>query len=48
MTTMNNEMEAECMAVLTDAQKSQLEKMKGPKFQLDMSQLGPRRGRGGQ
>ncbi len=47
MTTMNNEMEAECMAVLTDTQKSQLDKMKGPKFQLDMSQFG-RRGRGGQ
>jgi hypothetical protein len=47
MATMNNEMEAECMAVLTDTQKAQLEKMKGPKFQLDMSQFG-RRGRGGQ
>jgi Spy/CpxP family protein refolding chaperone len=44
MTTMNNEMVAECMAVLTDTQKSQLDKMKGPKFQLDMSQLRGRRG----
>jgi hypothetical protein len=44
----SNETDAECMAVLTDAQKAQLDKMKGPKFQLDMSQLGPRRGRGGQ
>jgi Spy/CpxP family protein refolding chaperone len=47
MATMRNETDAECMAVLTDAQKAQLDKMKGPKFQLDMSQLGPRR-RGGQ
>jgi Spy/CpxP family protein refolding chaperone len=48
MATLRNETDAECMAVLTDAQKSQLEKLKGPKFQLDMSQFGPRRGRGGQ
>jgi hypothetical protein len=47
MATMNNEMEAECMAVLTDAQKAQFDKMKGPKFQLDMSQFGRGR-RGGQ
>jgi Spy/CpxP family protein refolding chaperone len=48
MATMRNETDAECMAVLTDDQQAKLTKMKGPKFQLDMSQLGPRRGRGGQ
>jgi Spy/CpxP family protein refolding chaperone len=35
--------EAECLAVLTDGQKSQFEKLKGPKFELDRSAF---RGRG--
>src|SRR5207302_2609512 len=34
MTALRTETEAECMAVLTDDQKAQFEKMKGPKFQL--------------
>lgn len=38
--------EAECAAVLTDEQKAQFEKMKGPKFELDMSAFG-RGGPGG-
>jgi Spy/CpxP family protein refolding chaperone len=43
------ETDAECMAVLTDDQKAQFEKIRGQKFELDMSQLfGPRRGRPGQ
>jgi Spy/CpxP family protein refolding chaperone len=46
-TALRTESDAECMAVLTDDQKAQFEKMKGPKFQLDYSQLGPPRGRGG-
>jgi Spy/CpxP family protein refolding chaperone len=45
--TLRNETNAECMAVLTDDQQAKLTKMKGPKFQLDMSQLGRGR-RGGQ
>ena len=40
------ETEAECLAVLTDEQKAQFDKMKGPKFELDMSALG-RGGPGG-
>jgi Spy/CpxP family protein refolding chaperone len=47
MTALRTETEAECMAVLTDDQKAQFEKLKGPKFELDMSQLFNRRGRGG-
>ena len=47
MATMRNETDAECMAVLTDAQQATLTKLKGPKFQLDMSQFGRGR-RGGQ
>lgn len=38
--------EAECLAVLTDEQKAQFEKLKGPKFELDMSAFG-RGGPGG-
>lgn len=37
--------ETECLAVLTDDQKSQFEKLKGPKFELDRSAFGGR-GRG--
>ncbi len=43
MATLRSETEAECMAVLTDNQKAQFEKLKGPKFQLDI----PAGGRGG-
>jgi len=49
LTALRSETEAECLAVLTDDQKAQFDKLKGPKFELDMSQLfGPGRGgRGG-
>lgn len=40
------ELETECMAVLTAKQKTQFEKMRGPKFVLEMPQFG-RGGRGG-
>jgi len=40
------ETEAECEAVLTDEQKAQFAKMKGPKFELDFSAFG-RGGPGG-
>ncbi|MBS0266819.1 MAG: Spy/CpxP family protein refolding chaperone, partial [Planctomycetes bacterium] len=41
--------EAECMAVLTDDQKSKFDALRGPKFELDQSAFGGggRRGRGG-
>ena len=45
-TALGKETEAECAAVLTDEQKAQFEKMKGPKFELDMSGFG-RGGPGG-
>jgi Spy/CpxP family protein refolding chaperone len=45
---LRTETEAECMAVLTDDQKAQFEKLRGPKFELDFSQMFNRRGRGGQ
>jgi Spy/CpxP family protein refolding chaperone len=50
MTALRAESEAECLAVLTDDQKAQFDKLKGPKFQLDMSAFGrggPGGGRGG-
>jgi Spy/CpxP family protein refolding chaperone len=50
LTALRTETEEECLAVLTDDQKAQFDKLKGPKFQLDMSQLfgpGGRGGRGG-
>jgi Spy/CpxP family protein refolding chaperone len=51
MAEIRKETEAECAAVLTDEQKAQFEKMKGPKFELDMSAFGRggpgRRGRPG-
>jgi len=47
LTALRTETEAECMAVLTDDQKAQFEKLRGPKFELDFSQFG-RRGRPGQ
>ena len=46
MTEIRKETEAEAMAVLTDEQKAQFEKLKGPKFELDMSAFG-RGGPGG-
>jgi len=46
MTENRKETEAECEAVLTDEQKAQFAKMKGPKFELDMSAFG-RGGPGG-
>jgi Spy/CpxP family protein refolding chaperone len=46
MATLRSETEAECMAVLTDDQKAQFEKLKGPKFQLDRPAGGGRGGRG--
>ncbi len=36
--------EAEALAVLTDEQKTQLATLRGPKFELDMSQAGGGRG----
>jgi Spy/CpxP family protein refolding chaperone len=45
MATLRSETEAECMAVLTDDQKAKFEKLKGPKFQLDMPAGGGRGGR---
>ena len=36
--------DTECLAVLTDDQKSQFAKLKGPKFELDRSALGGGRG----
>jgi len=47
LSALRTETEAECMAVLTDDQKAQFEKLRGPKFELDFSMFG-RRGRGGQ
>ena len=52
MATLRKETETECLAVLTDEQKEQFNKMRGEKFELDMSQFGGfggrgRRGRGG-
>ena len=44
---LRSETEAECMAVLTDDQKAKLEKLKGPKFQLEMPAGGGRGRRGG-
>jgi Spy/CpxP family protein refolding chaperone len=38
--TLRKETETECMAVLTDEQKAQFNKMRGEKFELDMSQMG--------
>jgi Spy/CpxP family protein refolding chaperone len=46
MATLRTETDAECLAVLTDEQKAQLEKLQGPKFELDMSAFG-RGGPGG-
>ncbi len=51
MAEIRKETEAECEAVLTDEQKAQFTKMKGPKFEFDMSAMrggpGGRRGRPG-
>jgi Spy/CpxP family protein refolding chaperone len=44
--SLQKETEEECLAVLTDEQKAQFNKMKGPKFELDMSAFG-RGGPGG-
>jgi Spy/CpxP family protein refolding chaperone len=46
LTEIRKETESECLAVLTDEQKAQFDKMKGPKFELDMSAFG-RGGPGG-
>jgi Spy/CpxP family protein refolding chaperone len=46
MNEIRKETEAECAAVLTDEQKAQFEKMKGPKFEFDMTAFG-RGGPGG-
>jgi len=46
-TSLQKDTEAECLAVLTDEQKSQFAKMRGPKFELDMAALGGRGGPGG-
>jgi hypothetical protein len=47
LTALRTETEAECMAVLTDDQRARFEKLRGPKFEIDFSQMF-RRGRGGQ
>jgi Spy/CpxP family protein refolding chaperone len=47
MTEIRKETEAECEAVLTDEQKAQFTKMKGPKFEFDMSAFGRGNRRGG-
>jgi Spy/CpxP family protein refolding chaperone len=49
MAALRKSTEAECMAVLTDDQKSNFEKLRGPKFELDRTALGGGRGgrRGG-
>jgi DNA anti-recombination protein RmuC len=47
MTAMRKETETECTAVLTDEQKAQFAKMRGEKFELDMSQAFGGRGRRG-
>lgn len=47
MTAARKEMETECEAVLTDEQKAKFAKMKGEKFELDMSQAFGNRGRRG-
>jgi Spy/CpxP family protein refolding chaperone len=48
MAALRTETEAECLAVLTDDQKAQFEKIRGPKFELDFSQMFQgRRGRPG-
>jgi hypothetical protein len=46
MATLRKETDTECLAVLTDEQKAQFNKMRGEKFELDMSQLGNRGRRG--
>lgn len=46
MASLQKDTEAECQAVLTDEQKSQFAKMRGPKFELDMTAFG-RGGPGG-
>ncbi|MBI3865378.1 MAG: hypothetical protein HY290_26180 [Planctomycetia bacterium] len=49
MAAVRKSTDAECMAVLTDDQKAKFEKLRGPKFELDMTALaagrGGRRGR---
>jgi Spy/CpxP family protein refolding chaperone len=49
MTALQKDTEAECQAVLTDEQKSQFAKMRGPKFEFDPAAAfgGGRGGRGG-
>ncbi|HEY3964961.1 MAG TPA: Spy/CpxP family protein refolding chaperone [Planctomycetaceae bacterium] len=44
MATLAKETETESLAVLTDDQKSQFQKLRGPKFELDRSALGGGRG----
>jgi Spy/CpxP family protein refolding chaperone len=44
LTALQKETETEATAVLTDEQKAQFAKMRGEKFELDMSQMGPGRG----
>jgi Spy/CpxP family protein refolding chaperone len=46
MASLRKDTEAECLAVLTDEQKSQFTKMRGPKFEFDMAAFG-RGGPGG-
>jgi len=46
MASLRKDTEAECQAVLTDEQKSQFAKMRGPKFELDTAAFG-RGGPGG-
>lgn len=46
-TSLQKDTEAECLAVLTDDQKSQFAKMRGPKFELDPAAFGGRGGPGG-
>ena len=45
---LRKEAEAEAMAVLTDEQKAQFATLRGPQFELDMSQLPQGRGRRGE
>lgn len=47
MTALQKETDTECMAVLTAAQKTKLETMKGAEFKLDMTAFGGGRGRRG-
>jgi Spy/CpxP family protein refolding chaperone len=47
LATLNTNAEKECLAVLTDAQKSDFDKLRGTKFTLDRAAFGGGRGRRG-